>query len=229
MSLLCFVKTDVGFGGIFGTGSFKNFPAHFLTPGVDRNGQEGWLYSEPVDEPVLSLPRDGMMEEETGLIWYPRKLWTDEERSRGRLPEYTVHLDLFFAYAWCRLDVTAPGPEPVILQGHHEGALTLYLDGTEMYKAPDSGHFRVRLPRRYGTSDLVVKGLLEHTGERPWGFTLEQVEARETAVNSSVSRRLEADAAASCGWMCRCVALHRAFRSGHRAFASRHCGNGYRI
>ena len=45
--LLCFVKTEVGFGGIYGTASFKNFPLHFLTPGADRQGQEGWLYWNP--------------------------------------------------------------------------------------------------------------------------------------------------------------------------------------
>ncbi|WP_427052269.1 glycoside hydrolase family 88/105 protein [Paenibacillus sp. TC-CSREp1] len=185
--LLCFVKTDAGFGGIFGTGSFKNFPLHFLTPGVDRKGQEGWLYSEPVDEPISNLPCNGMTEEETGLIWYPRKSWSDEERSRGAFARIFGTSRPAVAYAWCKLDVTQPGPEPVMLQGHHEGALTLYLDGTEMYTALGSGHFRVQLPRQYGTCDLVVKGQLDRAGEPNWGFTLGKAGVEEAAIDSLVN------------------------------------------
>ncbi|CAM4509016.1 glycoside hydrolase family 88/105 protein [Paenibacillus xylanexedens] len=173
--LLCFVKTEVGFGGIYGTASFKNFPLHFLTPGADRQGQEGWLFSEPVDEPVLSLPRDGMTEEETGLSWYPRRGWTDEEQSAGSFARIFGTEQPAVAYAWSRMDVTLPGSKPIILQGRHDGALTLYVDGTEVYSAGSSGNFRVELPRRYGSSDLVAKGEIQALGGS-WGFMLEDAE-----------------------------------------------------
>ncbi|WP_342570921.1 glycoside hydrolase family 88 protein [Paenibacillus sp. FSL R5-0749] len=170
--LLCFVKTEVGFGGIYGTASFKNFPLHFLTPGTDRQGQEGWLYSEPVDEPVLSLPRDGMAEEETGLIWYPSRNWTGEEQSKGSFARIYGTEQPAVAYAWTRLDVTLPGSSPIILKGNHDGALTLYVDGKEIYSAGSSAKLHVELPRRYGSWDLVVKGEIQAQGGS-WGFTLE--------------------------------------------------------
>ncbi|MGD0034411.1 glycoside hydrolase family 88 protein [Paenibacillus illinoisensis] len=170
--LLCFVKTEVGFGGIYGTASFKNFPLHFLTPGVDRQGQEGWLYSEPLDEPVTLIPHDGMTEEETGLFWYPRKEWTEEEREVGTFARIFGTEQPAVAYAWTKLDVTLPGSSPVVLQGQHVGALQLYLDGKEVYTSDKSGPYRVELPRRYGLSDLVVRGETK-AGEAHWGFTLE--------------------------------------------------------
>ncbi|WP_315796436.1 glycoside hydrolase family 88/105 protein [Paenibacillus sp. BIC5C1] len=170
--LLCFVKTEVGFGGIYGTASFKNFPLHFLTPGVDRQGQEGWLYSEPVDETLSSLPRDGMTEEETGLSWYPRRDWTEGEKNVGAFARIFGTEQPAVAYAWSKLDVIQPGSSPVLLQGKHEGALTLYVDGKEIYSAGQSGNFRIELPRRYGPSDLVAKGETK-AGSELWGFTLE--------------------------------------------------------
>ncbi|MGC5774978.1 glycoside hydrolase family 88/105 protein [Paenibacillus pabuli] len=173
--LLCFVKTEVGFGGIYGTASFKNFPLHFLTPGVERQGQEGWLYSEPVDEPLSSLPRDGMTEAETGLSWYPRRDWTEGEQKAGAFARIFGTEEPAVAYAWSKLDVIQPGMSPVLLQGSHEGALTLYVDGKEIYTAEKSGNFRIELPRRYGPSDLVAKGETE-AGSEFWGFTLEETE-----------------------------------------------------
>ncbi|MEC0126358.1 glycoside hydrolase family 88/105 protein [Paenibacillus pabuli] len=173
--LLCFVKTEVGFGGIYGTASFKNFPLHFLTPGVDRHGQEGWLYSEPVDEPLSSLPRDGMTEAETGLSWYPRRNWTEGEQKAGAFARIFGTEQPAVAYAWSKLDVIQPGSSPVLLQGSHEGALTLYVDGKKIYAAEKSGNFRIELPRRYGPSDLVAKGETE-AGSEFWGFTLEEAE-----------------------------------------------------
>lgn len=170
--LLCFVKTEVGFGGVYGTASFKNFPLHFLTPGTDRQGQEGWLYSEPVDEPVLSLPRDGMAEEETGLTWYPRRNWTGEEQSKGSFARIYGMEQPAVAYAWTRLDVTLPRSTPIILKGNHDGALTLYVDGKEIYSAGSSAKLHIELPRRYGSWDLVVKGEIQEQGGS-WGFTLE--------------------------------------------------------
>ncbi|MDN8592384.1 glycoside hydrolase family 88 protein [Paenibacillus sp. 11B] len=193
--LLCFVKTEVGFGGIYGTASFKNFPLHFLTPGVDRQGQEGWLYSEPVDEPVSILPRDDMTEAETGLSWYPRRDWTEEELGAGCfnriLTGATDSTDKsdsanpsdteqhLVAYAWSKLDVIQPGSSPVILQGTHDGALTLYIDGREVYTAAATGTFHVELPRRYGACDLVAKGETK-AGNGSWGFTLNTGETSDS-------------------------------------------------
>ncbi len=61
-----FIRTPLGFGGIFGTGRFKNFPFHFMMPLPDTQGWEGWVYTRPqqrVDvehiDDYRSLPSDG--------------------------------------------------------------------------------------------------------------------------------------------------------------------------
>ncbi|WP_309242063.1 glycoside hydrolase family 88 protein [Paenibacillus sp. S150] len=45
--LLEFVAAGTGCGGIFGTGSVKGAPLHFLAPTAGRSGREGWVYSGP--------------------------------------------------------------------------------------------------------------------------------------------------------------------------------------
>ena len=42
-----FLKTALGFGGVFGTGRFKNFPFHFIMPLADTEGWEGWVFTKP--------------------------------------------------------------------------------------------------------------------------------------------------------------------------------------
>ncbi|WKL03569.1 hypothetical protein Q0F98_08760 [Paenibacillus amylolyticus] len=91
-----------------------------------------------------------MTEEETGLTWYPRKEWTDEDQSMGSFARIFGTEQPAVAYAWSKLDVTLPGSTPIILKGSHDGALTLYVDGTEVYSAGGSANFHVELPRRYG-------------------------------------------------------------------------------
>lgn len=81
--VLRFEKTVAGCGGSFGTGSYKNFPLHFITASAERDGQEGWLYSEPVNAPLAQLPVSGMSEAQTGLQWFPRRDWSDEDNIRG--------------------------------------------------------------------------------------------------------------------------------------------------
>ncbi|WP_260985468.1 glycoside hydrolase family 105 protein [Paenibacillus xylanexedens] len=169
--LLCFVKTEVGFGGIYGTASFKNFPLHFLTPGIDRQGQEGWLYSKPVDEPLTSLPHDGMTEAETGLTWFPRREWTEQELHAGNFGRIFGTAEPAVAYAWTKLDVMVPGTAPVILQGKHTGGLTLFVNDQEVYSGKTSGEFKVELPRKYGAVHLVAKGECL-VGEDSWGFEI---------------------------------------------------------
>lgn len=45
--VLEFVAVGTGCGGIFGTGSVKGAPLHFLMPTDKHSGCEGWLYSAP--------------------------------------------------------------------------------------------------------------------------------------------------------------------------------------
>lgn len=54
--VLEFVAVGTGCGGIFGTGSVKGAPMHFLNPTSEGCGSEGWVYSEPQQARWRILP-----------------------------------------------------------------------------------------------------------------------------------------------------------------------------
>src|SRR5690606_7832286 len=65
--VLLFMKTPSGIGGLFGTGSFKRHPLHFLAPSSEREGQEGWIFTQPLDAKLTIVPSEFASEKETGL------------------------------------------------------------------------------------------------------------------------------------------------------------------
>ncbi|MCM3128022.1 glycoside hydrolase family 105 protein [Paenibacillus provencensis] len=100
--VLEFEKTPTGCGAKFGTGSVKGAPVHFLAPSIEREGQEGWVYSEPqhirwipgnvkevntydIDSKLASIfeAEISASEAATGLTWYPRSEWSEEEQQLG--------------------------------------------------------------------------------------------------------------------------------------------------
>jgi len=186
--VLRFVKTEVGFGGTYGTGSFKNFPLHFLTPGPDREGEEGWLYSEPFDEEEgLRLPDRDMHETDTGLSWFPRRQWNEEELKAGNFGRILGGKQTTGSvYAWSRLERLSLGAEPIVLEGLHDGALTLYANDTQVYEAQSSGTFRIELPDIQSGIDLIACSqtaaadaepnktdpIIEKAYTATWGFRL---------------------------------------------------------
>ncbi|MEJ8302768.1 glycoside hydrolase family 88/105 protein [Saccharibacillus sacchari] len=172
--VLRFVKTEVGFGGVYGTGSFKNFPLHILAPGSDREGEEGWLYSEPFDEAVQpALPHSGMREADTGLAWFPRSQWSEKESQAGNFARIFGGQQVGVAYAWSRLARLRPGAEPIVLEGQHDGALTLCANGTQVYASPGSGTFRVELTDIKGEVDLIACSRTDGASAlTKWGFRL---------------------------------------------------------
>lgn len=184
--ILTFVKTKVGFGGIFGTGSFKNFPLHFIIPSQDREGMEGWLYSEAFEEPGGVLPQQGMQEEDTGLNWYPRQHWTEAEKHAGVFARLYGTDEQAEAYAWTTLHVKRPGAFPLTLKGRHSGPVTIYLDGDIIYESKaDIGKMQLQLQRTYGVHHLVVKSSLLDTKSDEWGFQLENPEPDSGVVLST--------------------------------------------
>lgn len=180
--VLQFVKTDVGFGGVFGTGSFKNFPLHFINPSSDRDDQEGWLYSEFFTNPEQELPCLGMKEKDTGLAWYPRQSWTKDELEQGVFGRIYGLEKGQTAYAWSTFQVKQPEGKPVRIKGRHDGALTLYVDGEEIYASGASGEVDLKLPRVFGVHQLIVKGTNTEEGTKRWGFEL-----KDFGKNSGVS------------------------------------------
>lgn len=100
--VLQFIKTGTGCGGHFGTGSIKGLPMHFIVPSIEREGQEGWLFTVPLDQALESLPdtdtaessewggtigrkESGQAELSTrsGVDWLPRAEWSEQELAAG--------------------------------------------------------------------------------------------------------------------------------------------------
>ncbi|MGG4035949.1 glycoside hydrolase family 88 protein [Paenibacillus cisolokensis] len=189
-----FMKTETGCGGRFGTGSIKGMPFHVAAPTAERGGQEGWIYTEPLDEPlpVASLPgADTSSEADTGLIWHPRPEWSDEERSMGRFARIFGPECGRRAYAWTKLANRNVEQREITLAGRTVGRLTVYIDGREVYESPESSStassptpspasigvetFRITVPLSYGEHDLLVRS--DCTDGDAWGFDLEPSEA----------------------------------------------------
>ncbi len=173
--LLRFVKTEVGFGGTYGTGSFKNFPLHVLTPGSDREGEEGWLYSEPFDEAEQpALPDSDMSEADTGLTWFPCRQWSEQESKAGNFARmFGGGLQAGVVCAWSRLERLLPSAEPIVLEGQHDGTLTLYANGIQVYESESSGVFRVELPDIKSEVDLIACSRTDRASAfTKWGFRL---------------------------------------------------------
>jgi hypothetical protein len=54
-------------------------------PTSDRDGQEGWIYTEPLDAELAALPGPGTSEADTGVRWLPRREWPAEQATQGQL------------------------------------------------------------------------------------------------------------------------------------------------
>lgn len=167
--LLEFLKTGTGCGGRFGTGSVKGAPLHFLAPTAERDGQEGWIYSEPQDEAWTMLPGEDAAERaaRSGCRWFPDGRWTQEEISRGCFARIFGSLPERHAFAWSKLKNVAPSPRSVTLKGTHSGPCTFYLNGVPVHRAEaDEGAFEFAVQLPFGSYDLVVRS--ECRGRR-WG------------------------------------------------------------
>ncbi|WP_248924243.1 glycoside hydrolase family 88/105 protein [Paenibacillus hamazuiensis] len=171
--VLQFENTANGCGGIFGTGSYKNFPLHFICPTPERDGQEGWVYSEPTTISAERLLAEGLQEKNSLVKWLPDLRWSEEALAGG------VFARLFgaeagrAAIARTKVRSMALGGQALRWSGRHDGTFTLYVNGREVYSSQESGEFQAELPLVFGDNDIVVRSAC--TGGK-WGFVLEKAE-----------------------------------------------------
>lgn len=167
--ILRFTHSPTGFGGIVGTGRLKRFPFHFLTPSEERFGQEGWIYTEPLDEELKTLPSEGDTESSMDVKWYP-----DLNVEHGHLTQLKRIFGLpkkQFAIAWTKIANQSPILKTVILEGEHKGKIEVVLNHDTVYKSNQSSRFQLELTIPYGQNDLVVKSTCT---EDEWGFQLDK-------------------------------------------------------
>ncbi|MCY9692476.1 glycoside hydrolase family 88/105 protein [Paenibacillus alginolyticus] len=170
--VLEFVKTGTGCGGRFGTGSVKGFPLHFLAPAPVRDGQEGWIYSEPQDAAWSILPGDGMSESAADCRWFPERDWSEDQASQGCFARVCGSSNPGQqAFAWSKLEFSGVEPQNVVLKGTHDGPFTAYLNGEPVHReGKDKGAFEIPLRPSFGSQDLVIRSTCFGT---QWGISFE--------------------------------------------------------
>jgi unsaturated rhamnogalacturonyl hydrolase len=165
-----------GAGAEFGTGNRKNKPLHFLAPSLEREGEEGWIYTEPLDRPLGRIPGAAEPEAHIHSEWLPERQDRDgngESAGRNTSP---CPLDSLFgnrpgltAYAWTRLVNRGLQPARIAVEGTARGPLELEWNGTRVYTSREAGNFALELDAAPGSGELVARSTC---GKQGWGFTL---------------------------------------------------------
>ncbi|WP_240941140.1 glycoside hydrolase family 88 protein [Paenibacillus sp. HB172176] len=157
-------------GAQFGTGSRKNKPLHFLIPSSDREGEEGWLYTAPLDSRLSRIPSCGQPESATGAKWLPKR---EEGRETGRLEQIYGSLSDRFAFAWTTVANRASTRQRITLKGIAYGGLSIRRQGKETVLAREGGPFAFEFEAEPGRESLILRC---SSGSQGWGFRLETVE-----------------------------------------------------
>lgn len=174
--VLKFTKTPAGFGGLFGSASPKSLPLHFVIASRERDGQEGWLFTQPLTAPLKELPENGVSEKESGLEWNPLPKWTESELKLGQLRRIFGLETGCAAIGWTKAYLSQPGVAEYLLQGSCAGPLRVFIGGREVFHSAASGAFKQKIKGAYGNQDLVV---ISSCQGADWGFHLDLFQGAE--------------------------------------------------
>ena len=161
-------KTGAGFGGVFGSWLGKH-PYCFMMPSAERDGQEGWIFTEPMDHELASLPGPGMTEKDTGIQWRPELAWDAKRLKMGQLQRIFGLEPETFAVGWTKASFLRRGTGDYILQGSHHGPIAIYLGDKQIFEAKSSGKIKVSIKVPFGIRDVMVRSAC--TGS-DWDFDL---------------------------------------------------------
>jgi unsaturated rhamnogalacturonyl hydrolase len=176
-----FEKTVAGFGGIFGTWLGKH-AYYFLMPTPQREGQEGWIFTDPVTGELPSLPGPGVTEANSNLKWHPRLDWEPSQRQLGQLHRIYGLAPNSFAVGWTKATFNRSGTGNYKLTGSHRGAISVWIGDAEVFSAAGSGKIAADIRIPSGTGDVIVKC---SGGDSDWGFDLSITDGNTAATFSS--------------------------------------------
>jgi unsaturated rhamnogalacturonyl hydrolase len=176
-------KTQAGFGGVFGTWLGKH-PYYFVMPTPERESgggqQEGWIFTEPLDEALPTLPGPGMTEASSGLKWLPERAWSATDAKKGQLERIFETMPGAQAVGWTSAWFLTPGKGNYNLRGRHDGDITIFIDDDEVFKATGANQLVAQIAVTCGQHHVMVKSTCPAKG--PWGFALELAEPNGTPV-----------------------------------------------
>jgi len=173
--VLKFTKTRAGFGGRFGTTSSKWVIFNSIIASKERSGQEGWLFSKPLDEAVEELPVAGQSEFVGALQWYPNLDWTEEQKLMTPLERLYGKADGLTAFAWTKFQANDVSAQIHRITGTSVGPSVLFIDGVERYRCEQAGDFELELNLSFGSHQLVIRD----TAAPSWGTTVTVMSGEE--------------------------------------------------
>lgn len=163
-----FKKTKAGFGGQFGTWIGK-WDMYTLMPTKERDGQEGFVFTELVPDDYVPEFEIGMSEKDFDKKLYPVINWSDDEMKKGQLTRMfgTPNGQYVVGYTKVFADDINNTTHKFTLDT--KGETVVYINKKEVFKTKGGKEtFDATLP--LGTYDVYVKCICDGND---WGYTLE--------------------------------------------------------
>ena len=163
-----FKKTKAGFGGQFGTWIGK-WDMYTLMPTKERDGQEGFVFTELVPDDYVPEFEIGMSEMDFDKKLYPIINWSDDEMKKGQLTRMFGTPNGQYAVGYTKVFADDINNTTHKFTLDTKGETVVYIDKKEVFKTKGGKEtFDAQLP--LGTYDVYVKCIC---GGSDWGYTLE--------------------------------------------------------
>ena len=165
--VICFKKTKAGFGGKFGSWLGKH-PITLWMPTSEREGQEGWIYSEIVDDkttPDLAL---GTSEKDTGLKWFPENKWDSKHRAMGCFERLYGEKTDVYALGWTKVFFNNAKNTAYKMRIKNKGKISVFIGSDMVYFSDKDADSTIDINIRFGKQDVIVKS----ESAAGWGYEL---------------------------------------------------------
>ena len=163
-----FKKTKAGFGGQFGTWIGK-WDMYTLMPTKERDGQEGFVFTELVPDDYVPEFEIGMSEKDFDKKLYPVINWSDDEMKKGQLTRMFGTPNGQYAVGYTKVFADDINNTTHKFTLDTKGETVVYINKKEVFKTKGGKEtFDATLP--LGTYDIFVKCICNGSD---WGYTLE--------------------------------------------------------
>ena len=163
-----FKKTKAGFGGQFGTWIGK-WDMYTLMPTKERDGQEGFVFTELVPDDYVPEFEIGMSEKDFDKKLYPVINWSDDEMKKGQLTRMFGTPNGQYAVGYTEVFADDINNTTHKFTLDTKGETVVYINKKEVFKTKGGKEtFDATLP--LGTYDIYVKCICNGSD---WGYTLE--------------------------------------------------------
>lgn len=163
-----FKKTKAGFGGQFGTWIGK-WDMYTLMPTKERDGQEGFVFTELVPDDYVPEFEIGMSEKDFDKKLYPVINWSDDKMKKGQLTRMFGTPNGQYAVGYTKVFADDINNTTHKFTLDTKGETVVYINKKEVFKTKGGKEtFDATLP--LGTYDVYVKCICNGSD---WGYTLE--------------------------------------------------------